>query len=737
MIIASLPDSKDYLKKKLSILLNFDKEDFDEAFQIIKLLDLSQLSFLECMPILDIIHYKEAWDFETIIITKLLEKEEDEGVRLNLSIQLLNAYINLNDFFAAITLGEILLNENYSTSKLSPENIDAIIINTIFACLERSKFDNNALEIANNIFIKYPLKRMTFEFKLGVEADLFLRRNEPQNAFNSIIEGVSIKKELNPLDYAKLYFKLIVIIGNQIKFDNKSETEVVNERFIKIKNKEQWYYIGQDNELDAIPIRNSNIKYPLLINKNIGEKIVIHQSYSSVIVEEQIEYIFPVDKYIFWKTINCFHSSVKEGVLDGVYGIEVPQVNGSLNLEYLMKFLNDVQKDSQPFFELYCQNEIPLSFLAISEGGLLNAIGRIQQERKGFIKCSSGLPEEFETQKAIARLIIENNSQFYIDVTSALFLAQSGLLQRMQSFLPNLRVPQSVINFLANVAEKHRYTPWQAGYMGLGYNQQIPSILPVDKEKEDVIQSNLINSIKVLEANPENIDNISLPNKLDWVAVKNIPSELCDACVLAQHNNLPLVTEDYLYLKLNEHETKTLSPKYCSSLALVKVMSEKGIFKFIDYLDYFNYLALHRFRFLSINPEDIEKAIFGDGVIGVVYPENIKKFNFYLTLSEAYGLQPLSDVRLIFTFFLKILKDETITVEVTERIFLEILEEYPSKFRKIEFGQLLLRICIGEIQKINSEFILLPENKIVRKKVDKLIQTLDLFKSETKIWKLK
>ena len=40
--------------------------------------------------------------------------------------------------------------------------------------------------------------------------------------------------------------------------------------------------------------------------------------------------------------------------------------------------------------------------LAVNEGSFTNAIGRIQQEKKGFINFSKGTIDEFEKQKEIA-----------------------------------------------------------------------------------------------------------------------------------------------------------------------------------------------------------------------------------------------------------------------------------------------------------------------------------------------
>ncbi len=98
------------------------------------------------------------------------------------------------------------------------------------------------------------------------------------------------------------------------------------------------------------------------------------------------------------------------------------------------------------------------------------------------------------------------------------------------------------------------------------------------------------------------------------------------------------LTEDFLYLMMNQLETEKKVPEYFSSLALLRVLYEDKQFSFNEYIDYFGYLSSYRFRFLTLNSDDIEKAVFGDEEIRIVNPENMRKLNFPLTLSEEYGV---------------------------------------------------------------------------------------------------
>lgn len=731
-IIENLPDDKNIQKEKLLLLLNFDEKDFDEAFKILKQLDLSNLSYLECRPILQIIHKKEAWDFEIIVLRKLLKKERSEKEKFNLKLQLFNAYLNLKKYPEVIDLGEQLLQEDLDENILDSRNKEALLINTIIACFERGKVDKNAFKKSKKILETYQLTEPSFEFKVGIESEIYLNNNEVENALESVIEGLKIKKVLSPKEYAKLYFLLSIKIGNQIDLKLDSLDKVKENTFVKLRNKDQWYFMGDDNELDALPITKTNNKYPLFIDKKNGDKVIFENKYSSENREEVIEIIFSIEKYVLWQTVQNFQKLSKDGDLEGVQMIEVPQKEDTIDPKNLLKFLEDLHKRTEPFFEKYCKNNIPLAMLAVSEGGLTNAIGRIEQENKGFINFSTGTTEEFEKQKEVTIMVIEKKLPFYIDGTSALVLSEIGLISKIHTHLSNLKVPQSVINLLADITEKFRYTVGPTGYMR--YTQGKITFSSTEKDKRDLIQSNFIESIKLFESNPKNIGVISSANKIDCFSEQEIPTELSDACILAQKENLPVLTEDFLYLKMNELQTQKKAPEYFSSLALLRILYEKKQIYFNEYLNYFGHLSSYRFRFLSLNSDDIEKAVFGDRKIKTVNPENIRKLNFPLTLSEEYGVPFQTAFAVVGGFLLNVLMDNTVTLDIAEKIFIEILESFPTKMNKKDIGQMLVRVCLRAIENNKSKFVLSLKTQIIHEKIDKLLQATEIYNSETKLW---
>lgn len=136
-IIENLPDDKDIQKEKLWLLLDLDEKDFDKAFEMLKQLDLSNLNYLECRPMLQIARQKEAWDFEILILEKLLDKEGNEKEIFNLKLQLLYAYLNLKKYPDVMGIGEKLLKEDLAKRLLDLRNRESLLTNTLIACLER------------------------------------------------------------------------------------------------------------------------------------------------------------------------------------------------------------------------------------------------------------------------------------------------------------------------------------------------------------------------------------------------------------------------------------------------------------------------------------------------------------------------------------------------------------------------------------------------------------------------
>src|SRR5208282_4468200 len=129
---------------------------------------------------------------------------------------------------------------------------------------------------------------------------------------------------------------------------------------------------------------------------------------------------------------------------------------------------------------------------------------------------------------------------------------------------------------------------------------------------------------------------------------------------------------------------------YCSAFALMRVLCEQGQISFEKYLGFFGYLSSYRFRFLPLTIDDIEKAVFGDGLIRTVRPERIRWFNFPLTLSENYGVPFATAFSVVAAFLIRVLTDDSTLPEMAERVFVEILSAFPTDKDKRLLAKILL-----------------------------------------------
>jgi hypothetical protein len=721
-IIENLPDDGNIQKEKLLLLLNYDEKNINEAFDLLKGFDLSNLSYFGCKPILEIAQQKKAWDFVIKIVEKLLKYEREKRVVSQLKLLLFSANFNLERFPEAIQIGEEILSDSEEIAFLDDHNKEVLLGNTLVARLKRGKY----LE-AKGLMEKYPTLSKSFEFKVAVETEVYLKNNDAHKALASVVAGVRIRKTPTPEQYGSLYM-FFVQIGNLIDFPFTPQEKVEIDCFVKLTDQERWYFVGDKEELDATKVPPTDKKYPILLGKTIGEKVAFDDKYRSSTIEHVIENILPIEKYILWQCMHHAQQLSLEHRWNVMEMIEVPTTGEGIETKFIIARLEDEKKKGGDFFDFYCRENVPLAFFAANEGGLTRAIGRITSENRGFIRFSSGDLTEINQQKEVAKKII-SGEPFYIDGTSALVLSEPGLLEKIYEYLPNLKVPQSVITLLLETGGKFRYMPGQLGHMG--YVQGKLTFSSVDQDTRETIQRNFENSIKLLESKPQNISAISAANKADSFSEQRVPAELCDACILAQKDNVPVLTEDFLYLKANELDTKKKAPEYCSAYALVRVLYEQKKITFENYLNFFAYLSSYRFRFLHLTVEDIEKAVFGDGIIITVQSERIKWFNFPLTLSEQYGVPFVSAFGVVVGFLKKVLIDDAILPEITERIFVEILSAFPTDKDKRILGKMFLTISVKEINRIRQTIII---GTTVQKKIDLLSEITEIYSAKNNLW---
>jgi len=429
-LLEALPDDGAVNQDWLALVLHYDAGELDEAFEIVQKLDLATLSYIKCVHILRIAEQKKAWDSVIVLVAKLLaHHEQDAGGVLRGKLQLFTANLHLERFPEVIRIGTGVLDSPTEVALLDAENKELLVVHTTQAYLRRGDATARDFVRAHEDDIH------SFEGKVGTQGEAYLKAGDAANALRSVVEGIKLLKHPTPEQYGIL-FLIFAKIGNlmpELTLDS-SET-VTPDSFVKLRQQESWFYLGDGDELDATKAGEGDATYTALIGKKVGEKVSFPNRYRSQNPEYAIEAIYPIEKYVLWQSTHQAQRLSAEHRWDAIELIEVPITDGSIDPQYLIAKLDDETKKRGDFFKLYCEENVPLALLARSEGGIAGAIGHIASEKKGFIKATTGSPDEFSEQKNVAKRLLAGEP-FYLDGTSALMLSEPGLFPKCSlSFL--------------------------------------------------------------------------------------------------------------------------------------------------------------------------------------------------------------------------------------------------------------------------------------------------------------
>ncbi|MCK9378560.1 MAG: hypothetical protein M0P97_00235 [Candidatus Moranbacteria bacterium] len=680
--IEELPEAEFYDKNKILLAFHYDQNEIDDAYKILLNINLSESNPVECDLFYKIADQKKDYFLKSKILEKWIQIEKDENGIINLQLSLVDTYFYMKKYPDIVKLGKELLKNK---EMINEHNTEVVIRFIILSLMNRGEYPEA------NKFITEMQEQLNTPVLKFLEADIFTKNSKGKEALRSLVEGVKMQKTPSDEDYSMLYM-LMVSIDNLEKIDiETSENEVTENNFVKLTSgSDRWYYIGENLPLDATKVSKDNPKYVSFMNKKVGESIEFpDDKYSPPEKPRSISKILKIENYIFRQIVDKFNMLVHENRIEGVQIIKVAKNDGNFDPKNLINFMKDQSRGKESFFEMYCKNPFPLAFLALNEGGLMNAIGRISSEDRGFIKCMTGTQEEIGRQKESVKLALEGKVVF-LDATSALFLAERGLFEKVFKSIPNLKTPYSVINFLVEASKKFELSPGQVGHMDykkgkIQYHEAHPPTM-------NIIRNNILNAIKIIEENSNNI--LYVPESLvsDCFSEKNIPAELRDACILAQENKDLILTDDFLYLQANNLETKKGIPKYFSSITIVKKLFEKGSLSLEEYLDYFYYLSSYRVHFLPLTTDDLEKAvILNRGGVIAIKPENLKFLNLRLILSKNYEVDPQTALRVVISFLIRIIRNNNVSVRDTTDIFEIINSEFLNTYPL--FSNVAVQIC--------------------------------------------
>ncbi len=363
-------------KEKLFLLLYQEAGDTDKAFEILQKMNFSKLNYAECLPTLKIAQAKKAWDSVIVLLERLLNHEKNKNAILQIKLDLFTANFNLDRFPEAILIGKGILENPNEARLLDEQNKESLVIQTTYAYLKRGDAS------AKDFIETYSSLLRSFEGKISAEAEAYLKAGDGRNALRAVVEGVKLLKHPSAEQYGMLFFIFVQLEHLMPDFTLTSFTEVSEGSFVKLKEQERWFYIGEGDELEATRIIEGSDIHKALIGKRLGEKIVFANKYRSESPEYEVEMILPIEKYVLWQSTHNAQKLTAEKRWTAMQAIEVPITEGLIDTKYLIAKLEDEQRERGDLFDMYCKENLPLAFLALNEGGLAQRSVVSQQSRE-------------------------------------------------------------------------------------------------------------------------------------------------------------------------------------------------------------------------------------------------------------------------------------------------------------------------------------------------------------------
>ncbi|QQR55448.1 hypothetical protein IPG41_02740 [Candidatus Peregrinibacteria bacterium] len=704
------------------VLYHHQNGDHKEAFEAFREIKIDNLDINQLRLCVDVTGEVAAWVDQIELIERLLTLESEPIDLFRSRLNLLNAKFNLGQFLEVISVGSQLLEDPLAPKLLDAQNLEALLARVVMAYLKRGQYQE-AIELINS----HPKFGFSFQFKVFLEAELYLRSGQKKEALGSVVEGFQACGVPSEEQYGMLFGLSGSFDENDFNFISKDEVQEGN--FVRFDNQERWFHFGDGAELDALSVRTTDPRYGVVLGKKVGETVEFSGDKFSGTPPRKIAQIFSLEQYIFWRAREAMNEFARNGS-PMIQSIQVLDENGNFDINNVTEFMKSLESDRDGAFEQYCQSPLPFVFLAHQQGGVTNAIGKIVQEQRGFIWLSDGSLAEQAKQDAVAKELI-SGAQCYLDVTSALFLSEAGLMQEILENIPGLQIPQSVVNFLFDALDKFRTVPGVVGRMGYANGRLTYS---------QVQEEHLSRARKVLEAALTAIEGhfgskLAVP-KSDLPAEPKIDilDELKDAYLLATETGSAILTDDGLSLRLYGRDAAAEPPKYCSSFALVRALMLTGKLSFGSYLDYFRYLSGYRCRFLPVTTDALMQAVFGSGPISYLEPENIKKFNLPLVMSEEYGVELKVALGVIVQFLSRVIMDDAIPLDASQKIFTLTLTEF-LKARKSDrqgVAKLLPLLCRKYLDESQSRSAIVVHASLKDQKLallDSIALLLGSFKS--------
>lgn len=646
----------DLLFVKLRSFQELDRKD--QCLEVIRGISFAEVSLYGVEIISRIAFGWREWDLFVRSSVRVLEVAPTPELHARLAM----AYAELYDdnsaiFHAEIALGGSGLKEGQTRNTL------CILIESLQlkgkeddACRKFEEYaggsdDFHALMLGANAYIK-----SSFLDRGELALSLVFRAFR---SIESIDDDVYLSAYVATLDLAN---------SGVIKVENLDQ--VCDGVFIKVEGILNWFYLGEKRDsMGAVSITKLSKNYEAVTGRRINESIDWPADrFSSLAEGRKIESILSPGAFLCQRAHEAMEAAAKSGEKP-IWEVQVLSEDGSLDIENLRKFSISMCRQSEEFFDMYAGKVLPFSLLCKNEGGAIQAIGRISATSRGFIRCNNGTAQQIEEHEQTALRALKGDF-CYIDGLSALVLTDSGLLEKVCSFVPNVGICTSVVRLFREEAkrlESARRSVGRGSFVEHRFRFQAK-----DENAEMSLRQVFLAAADYLDNLP--IRQIGKPFAKDQIAYdwdSLIPGYVMDPLRNAQNDGALLMSEDAILVDALVASGESKIPLCFSSLSVVKLLANEGKIGWQDFYKYFSRLSQLRFLLLPISVDELMNAVLeplGGGLV-MVNPSNLELLNLGYTLSKECGVGDGLFVGILGRFFSDVVKEEGISVEAADEIF--------------------------------------------------------------------
>lgn len=631
----------------------------DQSIEIAREIPIAQVSFFGIETVASIAFGEKCWDLFIQASTRLLEFAPTAELHAKVAM----AYNQLYDDSQAIIHAEAALGGGLKLNSRYTQNTLRILVESLQL---KGKGDD-----ACHKFEEYTKDTIDF-YTLMLGADAYLKSSfldKGEQALSLVLRAFKNLETADDDAYLAAYMATLELANcGIIKLENHAE--VSDGSFIKVGGISKWFHVGEKKDsMGATPIPKFSDNYKAVIGQRINESIEWPADrFSHPISERKIVCIVGPEGFLCHRAHEALEAAATSGEKP-IWAVKMLLEDGSLDIENLRKFSTTINSSSEKFFDMFVSKVLPFSFLCKNEGSPIQAIGKISTTAKGFVRCNNGTGQQIEEQEHAAQSALAG-TPCYIDGLAALILTDSGLLEKVCSFIPNVGTCASVVRLFREEAknlESGRTSVGRASFVEHRIRFQ-----PKDEDAEKSLRKAFLDSADYLDRLP--IKQIGKPFTRDQAPYdwdKLVPNYVMDPLRNAQKENAVVMTEDGILREAFIASGESNIPYSFSSLSVVRLLARDRKIDWQSYYKYFGRLSQLRFFLLPIDVGDLMEAVLEPlaGELVTVNPSNLELLNLGYTLSRENGVDDRTFVAILGQFFSQVVKDESISREAADEIF--------------------------------------------------------------------